>query len=204
MTVAPVTVSSILLTASQPLRCHLWWHHILTPTPSGHQVSQGSCLHSSLPSPPRPTAWGQAFTNCQTPAVQLSPCLKRHLPYDWVSSLSINIHGFPLVSSSHATGIGQTQTFKIGFTLPSNVSKTKIISSQHLSVMRAHIKKCDFRLLLENWGSAIQGSYTRKTTIRKNGISAAFLRRSLTAWLTRVTIWSVSLIYITFLTSVDN
>lgn len=151
MRVAPGTVSSIPLIASQLPRCHLWWHHILTSTSSGHQIFQGSCLNSSSTFGPLTIAWGQALIISQTLAVQLSLCLKCHLPYDWVSSLSINIYGFPFVSSSWTTGIGQTQTFKGDFVWPSNVSKTKNTSYQHLSIMRTHIKKCDFRLLLENW-----------------------------------------------------
>ena len=50
----------------------------------------------------------------------------------------------------------------------------------------------------------MQGLRTRKTTICGNGVLAAFLWRDLTTQVTTVTIWSVSLIYITFLASVYN
>ena len=47
--------------------------------------------------------------------------------------------GFHLSPAHKPLAYGQTQTFKIGFIWPSRVKK--IISCQHLSIMRAHIKK---------------------------------------------------------------
>lgn len=100
---------------------------VIAPHPHPHsQWAPGTPRLSSplvplLPTrPPLPAARGQAFIIPQVPAPTVSwTCL----PSNGLSSLSINMRGFPFVSSLQATGIWADMNLKTGIVCPPGVLK---------------------------------------------------------------------------------